>query len=178
VARGRSSARGRGRKRARPGQWFGFQINNIVIDSSAIDNFIIVPPTVAVGTQATATYMGSIINITTGMLPVRGLVQRCSMLLQKTEFSSVSTPANIIDPTSFDAFALANKDVLWWDLLPLPENMGGTLIDDEPMFANYRFVTKSKRKLDMHRHGIVLSMSGFSTADTLVSMVIRSYVKY
>lgn len=86
--------------------------------------------------------------------------------------------SNLIDPVGTGAFDLANKDALWWDVLPNPTSMGGTLLDDEPMFANYRFKAKSNRKLDLHRHGIVMALSGFSALDTSISIVARGYVKY
>ena len=64
MARGRSS---RGRTFTHKGkrfQWFGFQNSNVVIDSAAVDNFVIVPTNDGVSEQSAATLVRTVISLT------------------------------------------------------------------------------------------------------------------
>ncbi len=176
ARRGRRS-QGSG-KRKNVGQWYGIQAAQIVIDSTAIDNFIIVPPTTLVQTQSRGVYRGMQISVAAWQQPVRSPAETVSVVVQKTEFSGPTTPANVIDPVSTSGFDLGNGDVLWWDQLEVPVSMGGTIADDEPMVANTRWKLRANRKLDLRRHGIIISMSSFTSLDTTITINARAYVQY
>lgn len=179
MARRRGKSSGRKGNTKRSGQWYGFQAAGLIVDSSAVDALIVVPPNTNLNVQSDATYMGMRVNSITNALPIRSPAQQVVWNVQKSEFTSPTVGVNTIDPATFDKFDLANADVLWHDYMNLAQSMGGLIADDEPMFGNVdRFILRSKRKLDMRRHGIILALSGFSAIDTTVNLIAKAYVKY
>ncbi len=166
--------RGRDRKLY---QWFGFQVADVRVDSSAIDNFILVPPTSDVQEQASGTLITTHLFFSWGsVVATRTTNEAIMACLQKTEFSSLVAPANVIDPTTLDAFELGNGDVLGWWQLNVPIQTSPTGVD--AVNANTREVSKAKRKLDLRRHGIGCSLSGNSAIDSRITFLARCLMQY
>jgi len=172
--RGKSTRRGK-----RPGQWYGFNVTSLVVDSAAIDALVIVPANEAIKTQAKGTYMGTRVSMQIAQFPVRSTGQVVKMNMQKSEMSAAAVGVNTIDPTSLDPFDLGNADILWWDLVNLPQNMGGLLADDEIMFSPVQtLVMKADRVLDQRRHGVIMAFRGDAALDSFLTLTARAYVKY
>ena len=159
-------------------QWFGFQNTNVVIDSAAVDNFIVVPTNAGVSEQANVTLVTVHIHITVVVnVIVRAVDQTLVAVLQKSEADNVGAPTGVIDPVSLNAFDLGNGDVLGWWQIPAPEATPPVVATQVAMRTT-TLHSKAKRRLKMREHVVSLAMSGFDVIDSQASVLTRALVQY
>ena len=171
--RGRSFRHGKHRY-----QWFGFQNSDVVVDSAAIDSFIIVPTSAAVTEQSDGTLVRTVISLTisAGLL-VRANNNTLVMNLQKTETDTGGTPTNIVDPVATDGFSLGNGDILGWWQVAVPETTP-PVVATQTAYETSHYESRAKRKLKVRMHAIVLAFRGFSAIDLKLSLVARALMQY
>ena len=161
----------------RPSQWFGLQASNIIVDSDAIDNFIVVPTSGAISEQSKGTLVATHIQSTIASANVaRATNQTLIALIQKTETTAAGTPVNILDPSTVNVFEMGNGDVLGWWHLPTPETTPGDA--NLVTFKTSVFQSRAKRKISRRMHAICWTVTGFDTLDLNATFFVRCLVKY
>ena len=172
-SRGRSFRHGRHRY-----QWFGFQNTDVVVDSDAVDSFIVVPTTASAGEQADGTLVRSLISTTVASANlVRDPNQTLMLVLQHAATDVGGTATNVIDPTSTNAFALGDADVLGWWQLPVPINTP-PVSSTQGAFITTNFESKAKRRMKMRTHSIIGNVSGFDTVDLKLTIILRCLIRF
>ena len=128
--------------------------------------------------QADGTLVRSIIGCTVASANLtRDPNQTLMMLLQHAATDVGGVATNIIDPTSTDAFALGDGDVLGWWQLPVPA-AAPPVSSTQGHFISTQFESKAKRRMKMRTHSVVCSISGFDTVDLKLTIMCRCLLRF
>ena len=159
-------------------QWHRFQINAVVIDDAAIDNFIVVPVNATTTERQSATLVRSILSFSLSSQNVaRNEDANISAVLQLTETNAAGVSQNVIDPISTNLFDLGNGDVLGWWKLEVSQTTVPTA-NTQAVFRNSYLQSMAKRKLKMRVHQVTLAVSGQAAEDTQWSCVLGCLLQY